>query len=78
MTSGPGENLKKIMIQDGSTNRWFFPFRYISQNFGYNNPTGFTFLEGQLTNDAKETFRLKISLPWKSCFDWYITDEQGT
>lgn len=78
MTTPPGETLKKVFIRDGTSNNYFIPFRYISENFGYTNPYyGFKYLEAKLTNDAKETYKFKVHLPWKSLTDWYIDDKEA-
>jgi len=79
MTGQPGENLRKIMVRDGSTNNWCLPFRLISDNFTYTNPRGdFKYIEGRFTSDEDRntTYRCQIKLPYKY-FGWYINDQDS-
>jgi hypothetical protein len=76
MTTGPGDNLKQIMIQDGSTTNWCLQFRYMSSTFSYTNPSGYKFIEGWYTNDFGQAYRFRVNLPW-AYSGWYINDDEG-
>jgi len=83
MKQSPGTNLKKIMVQTGNTDEWCFPYRLLSGDYEYTNPRfDFKTLNGRYTTDnnqsgVKETFDVKINLPYTTFGLWLINDEEG-
>lgn len=71
----PADNLSKIMVK--GSKGYYIPFRYFTSKCEYSNPfndyKSFTFW---MQNDSKESFKLRILLPYKS-IGWYITDEES-
>jgi hypothetical protein len=72
----PSDPLTKIMVKIGTTNNYYIPFRWLSSDFSYTNPSGYKYLEGWVTNDSKEVFHLRVLLPYKT-ISWYINDDEG-
>jgi len=76
-SSGPGNTLKKILTQVGTSNKWYIPFRWISSTPKYTNPVGYKYIEFWVTPDEKTTsYRFRINLPW-AYVGWYINDTEG-
>jgi hypothetical protein len=75
MTGTLGANLKQVMIADGA--QYYIPYRFISSAVKYTNPDGYKFISFSVTNDNKDSFNIKVNLPYKM-LGWYITDEEGT
>jgi hypothetical protein len=71
----PSDPLTKIMVK-ASGNNYYIPFRWLSSDFGYTNPNGYKYLEGWVTNDAKESYHVRLLLPY-STLSWYISDDEG-
>jgi len=61
----PGINLKKILINYENSKIWYLPFSFISTDFQYNNKVGNKFLAATITNNNKEEFVLRVTLPKK-------------
>ncbi len=72
----PSVNLKKVMFRYEKTNIWYIPFSYMSSQFKYVNPIGFKYIQGKVTNDKKETYIVRVHLPWKAV-GWFINDDEG-
>jgi hypothetical protein len=73
--SAPGAEFKKI-ARDAGGNKWRVSYRRMGNNFGYTNPWGNKYIQGDLNDETGKKFNMKIILPYKT-FGWYINDDQG-
>jgi hypothetical protein len=75
LSKEPLEILKKFMVK--GNNVWYFPFRYIVSTPSYNNPyMDNKNIQFNVLNDAGETARIRLNLPYKVT-GWYINDDEG-
>lgn len=73
----PKEELAKIMIKGKTAKTWYIPFRWITSVLEYSNPYGdYKSLTGWVVNDDKESYKVKVLLPYKTV-GWYITDDEA-
>jgi len=70
-------NLAKICVAFGSGNSCYIPYRWVTSDFSYTNPSGdYKYLQGWITNDSNESYHLRINLPY-STLSYYISDDEG-
>jgi len=73
----PSGVLANFMIRMGASSKYYIPYRWLSTGFTYSNPwNDYKYLDGWVTNDAKEVYHLRVLLPYKTA-GWYINDDEG-
>ena len=75
-TMAPTGSLAKIMVRIQQSNLYYIPFRWINSDVTYTNPSGYKYFEFWVMNDARESFHVRVLLPWKAT-GWIINDDQG-
>lgn len=79
MSAGPSNDLKQVMVQVGNSAKWYIPYRIITEEAGFVNPSmdnkriSFTVT---LDGASKDKKNIKVLLPYKT-FGWYINDEEA-
>lgn len=73
----PKEELAKIMVKGKVAKFWCIPFRWFTSVMEFTNPFGdYKSLTGWVVNDEKESYKVKVLLPYKTV-GWYITDDEA-
>lgn len=74
--SAPGALFQKVATKI-SDNKYYIPYRYMNGDSTFKNPVGKNkFIEGLFVSDEKQTYRLKIDLPFKKIGS-FINDQEG-
>jgi hypothetical protein len=69
--------LKKDSRPGDRKNSWYLPYRYIRSVFKFVGAFyDFSTIEGWVTNDARETSKFRLKLPWR-VVGYFITNEQA-